>query len=194
MSPRRAFTLIEVIVVTVMVAMLAVVLVTRLTGAATREFDLATERVSDLLLMYAIRSEFADEPVGIRVNPDRNSVTLVIRRGTRDDAFDGWTPDPSVPEVILPDFIQSTDLAFHADGDPIDPSDRPLTSLPGQPRPRVDVLMRSGHPRLSREVKLVLPPNAWRPVLSDTARTEQNATISRTAVDLDTSGRWQEDW
>ncbi len=90
MVTRRAFTLVEVIVVTVLMAMLAVVLVTRLTGGTSREFDLATERVSDLMLMYAIRSEFADEPIGITMDPERNSLRLVIRRGERDEFNDGW--------------------------------------------------------------------------------------------------------
>ena len=85
MAGRRAFTLIEVIVVTVLMAMLAAVLVTRLSGAASREFDIATEKVSDLMLMYAIRSEFASEPVGITMDPNRN----------RPGSTPQWTGDQS---------------------------------------------------------------------------------------------------
>ena len=98
MITRRGFTLIEVIVVTVLMAMLAIVLVSRLTGAANREFDLASERVSDLLLMFAMRSEFADEPVGILLDPERNSLRLVVRRGERGEFNDGWEYDTSVQE------------------------------------------------------------------------------------------------
>jgi hypothetical protein len=186
--------MIEIIVVTVMAAMLAVLLVTRLTGARTREFDLAADKVSDLLLMYAIRSEFADEPVGISVDPDRNSLRLLVRRGERSDAFDGWVPDVSVVDIRLPDFILASDMEFLADGDAINPADRPLTSLPGQPRPRVDITMQSADARLPRTVRFSLPSNAWRPIRTDSMRDEPIGAISRMPIDLDTSGQWQEDW
>ncbi|MDG1837288.1 MAG: type II secretion system protein [Phycisphaerales bacterium] len=191
---RRGFTLIEVIVVTVLMAMLAIVLVSRLTGAANREFDLASERVSDLLLMFAMRSEFADEPVGILLDPERNSLRLVVRRGERGEFNDGWEYDTSVQEIRLPTFIEGTSMEFSADGDSVDPADRPLTNLPGQPRPRIEVSMQSTDYRNPRSVQFILPSNSWRPIRMDSIRNESIETISRTPVDLDKSGSWQEDW
>ncbi|MBT7351825.1 MAG: type II secretion system protein [Phycisphaerae bacterium] len=194
MVGRRAFTLIEVIVVTVLMAMLAAVLVTRLSGAASREFDIATEKVSDLMLMYAIRSEFAAEPVGITVDPNRNSLSLVIRRGERDDMNNGWMPDLSVREVRLPDFLPVQQMEFLVDGDSVDPSDKPITNLPGQPRPGLEVTLSSNDSRLARSVRLTLTPSALRPLRQDSMRNEPISSIPRTSIDLDTSGRWQEDW
>lgn len=194
MVTRRAFTLVEVIVVTVLMAMLAVVLVTRLTGGTSREFDLATERVSDLMLMYAIRSEFADEPIGITMDPERNSLRLVIRRGERDEFNDGWQPDRSVREVQLPDFLPVRTIEFLVDGDWVDPSDKPITSLPGQPRPSLEVTLQGDDARNPRSVRLTLSPCALRPHKQDSMRNEQDISVPRTAIDLDTSGRWQEDW
>jgi prepilin-type N-terminal cleavage/methylation domain-containing protein len=194
MMTRRGFTLIEVIVVTVLMAMLAIVMVSRLTGAANREFDLASERVSDLLLMFAMRSEFADEPVGILLDPDRNSLRLVVRRGERGEFNDGWEFDNSVQEIRLPDFIEGTSMEFSADGDSVDPSDRPLTNLPGQPRPRIEVTMQSNDYRHPRSIRFILPSNSWRPIRIDSMRNESIEAISRTPVDLDMSGSWQEDW
>jgi prepilin-type N-terminal cleavage/methylation domain-containing protein len=194
MMTRRGFTLIEVIVVTVLMAMLAIVMVSRLTGAANREFDLASERVSDLLLMFAMRSEFADEPVGILLDPDRNSLRLVVRRGERGEFNDGWEFDNSVQEIRLPDFIEGTSMEFSADGDSVDPSDRPLTNLPGQPRPRIEVTMQSNDDRHPRSIRFILPSNSWRPIRIDSMRNESIEAISRTPVDLDMSGSWQEDW
>ncbi|MCH2140714.1 MAG: type II secretion system GspH family protein [Phycisphaerales bacterium] len=193
MNNRRGFTLIEAIVVTVMVAALAVVLVTRLTGASTRTFDLASEQLGDLVLMYAIRSEFAEEPIGIMVDTERNSVLLMIRRGDRDDGNGGWVRDPSVREVVLPNTIPVTDMEFRADGDWVDPTERPLSSLPGQPRPHIDIMMVSNDPRLERSRRLILMPTAWRPLVRDSILSE-DAAPSRRQVDLDMTGRWQEDW
>ena len=175
-------------------AMLAIVLVSRLTGAANREFDLASERVSDLLLMFAMRSEFADEPVGILLDPERNSLRLVVRRGERGEFNDGWEYDTSVQEIRLPTFIEGTSMEFSADGDSVDPADRPLTNLPGQPRPRIEVSMQSTDYRNPRSVQFILPSNSWRPIRMDSIRNESIETISRTPVDLDKSGSWQEDW
>ncbi|HCA39542.1 MAG TPA: hypothetical protein DEO92_07685 [Phycisphaerales bacterium] len=193
--PRHTgFTLIEVIVVTVMMAMLAVVLVSRLTGGRSREFDLATEQVSDLMLMYAIRSEFADEPVGISMDPERNSLQLVIRRGERDEFNDGWQPDRSVREVRLPEFLPVQAMEFLVEGDWVDPSDKPITNLPGQPRPSLEVTLQSDDPRNPRSVRLTLNSCSLRPLKQDSMRNEPNSSVPRTAIDLDTSGRWQEDW
>ena len=193
--PRHTgFTLIEVIVVTVLMAMLAVVLVSRLTGGRSREFDLATEQVSDLMLMYAIRSEFADEPVGISMEPERNSLQLVIRRGERDEFNDGWQPDRSVREVRLPEFLPVQAMEFLVKGDWVDPSDKPITNLPGQPRPSLEVTLQSDDPRNPRSVRLTLNSCSLRPLKQDSMRNEPNSSVPRTAIDLDTSGRWQEDW
>ncbi|MDP6311300.1 MAG: type II secretion system protein [Phycisphaerales bacterium] len=193
--PRHTgFTLIEVIVVTVLMAMLAVVLVSRLTGGRSREFDLATEQVSDLMLMYAIRSEFADEPVGISMDPERNSLQLVIRRGERDEFNDGWQPDRSVREVRLPEFLPVQAMEFLVKGDWVDPSDKPITNLPGQPRPSLEVTLQSDDPRNPRSVRLTLNSCSLRPLKQDSMRNEPNSSVPRTAIDLDTSGRWQEDW
>jgi prepilin-type N-terminal cleavage/methylation domain-containing protein len=193
--PRHTgFTLIEVIVVTVLMAMLAVVLVSRLTGGRSREFDLATEQVSDLMLMYAIRSEFADEPVGISTDPERNSLQLVIRRGERDEFNDGWQPDRSVREVRLPEFLPVQAMEFLVKGDWVDPSDKPITNLPGQPRPSLEVTLQSDDPRNPRSVRLTLNSCSLRPLKQDSMRNEPNSSVPRTAIDLDTSGRWQEDW
>ncbi len=191
---HTGFTLIEVIVVTVMMAMLAVVLVSRLTGGRSREFDLATEQVSDLMLMYAIRSEFADEPVGISMDPERNSLQLVIRRGERDEFNDGWQPDRSVREVRLPEFLPVQAMEFLVEGDWVDPSDKPITNLPGQPRPSLEVTLQSDDPRNPRSVRLTLNSCSLRPLKQDSMRNEPNSSVPRTAIDLDTSGRWQEDW
>jgi len=181
-------------VVTVLMASLAVVLVLRLSGGASREFDLATERVGDLMLMYAIRSEFADEPVGISMDPDRNSLQLVIRRGNRDEFNDGWQMDRSVRAVLLPDFLPVQTIEFQVDGDWMDPAEKPITALPGQPRPGLEITLRSDDRSNPRSVRLTLTPSSLRPLIQDSMRTEQTASVPRTAIDLDTSGRWQEDW
>ncbi|MCH2142887.1 MAG: type II secretion system GspH family protein [Phycisphaerales bacterium] len=194
MPQRRAFTLIEVILVTVMMALLATVVLVRFSGTEGRRFELAVEEIGDLLLMYAVRSEFAEDPVGISSNPDRNSLRLMLRRRTDETAPAEWVPDLSVQEVRLPASVDVSALEFVLDGDQMDPSDRPLTSIPGQPRPLMQVTVRSTDTRLPQEVVLTLAPTAWRPTISGgSGGLLRNDTV-RATEDLDNTGRWQEDW
>ncbi|MFM7806416.1 MAG: prepilin-type N-terminal cleavage/methylation domain-containing protein, partial [Planctomycetota bacterium] len=50
---RRGFTLIELIVVSALLAIVAALVVPRLTGMARREADVAAERLAELLSMFA---------------------------------------------------------------------------------------------------------------------------------------------
>lgn len=194
MHQRRAFTLIEVILVCVMMALLAMVVLVRFSGTEGRRFELAVEEIGDLLLMYAVRSEFAEEPVGISSDPERNSLRLMLRRQADESMPAEWVPDLSVQEVRLPASVDVSTLEFVLDGDLMDPADRPLTSIPGQPRPLMQVTVRSTDQRLPQEVILTLAPTAWRPTISGgSGGLIANDTV-RATEDLDNSGRWQEDW
>ena len=105
-----------------------------------------------------------------------------------------WVPDLSVQEVRLPASVDVSTLEFVLDGDLMDPADRPLTSIPGQPRPLMQVTVRSTDQRLPQEVILTLAPTAWRPTISGgSGGLIANDTV-RATEDLDNSGRWQEDW
>ena len=191
MSPRRGFTLIEVIVVTVIAASLAVVLVVRLGGTRDRSFDLIRDRVADLLLTYALRAEFADAPIGIGLDLDTHRIILVKRVDL--DGTPAWVVDKAVPPVTLPEWVSSRDLDFFADGERVDPSWQPVTALPGQTRPRLEVSLRADTGSTQREVTLVLPPQALRPLILDPHLVQSDA-FEREAIDLDASGQWQEDW
>ena len=175
MQARRAFTLIEVILVTVMMAMLAVAVLVRFSGTEGRRFEVAIEQVGDLMLMFAVRSEFAEEPVGIASDPSRNSLRLMLRRRPDELSDAQWVPDLSVKEIRLPDSVNVTNMEFMLDGDHVDPVQAPLTGIP-------------------QEVVLTLSPTAWRPTLSGGTGGLQTNDFLRTTEDLDNTGRWQEDW
>ncbi len=194
MQARRAFTLIEVILVTVMMAMLAVAVLVRFSGTEGRRFEVAIEQVGDLMLMFAVRSEFAEEPVGIASDPSRNSLRLMLRRRPDELSDAQWVPDLSVKEIRLPDSVNVTNMEFMLDGDHVDPVQAPLTGIPGQPRPLMQVTVRSEDVRFPQEVVLTLSPTAWRPTLSGGTGGLQTNDFLRTTEDLDNTGRWQEDW
>ena len=191
MQSRRAFTLIEVIVVTTIAVSIMTVLIVSLGGTRERSFNLARDRVADLLLAYALRAEFSDDPIGIELRLEDNSLRLVKRVNM--DGRPTWVRDIAVVPIRLPDWLQTQDMDFFADGDRVDPSSSPLTSLPGQTRPRIEVVLRGETDERFREVTLVLPPQALRPMILD-PDLPYSAVFEREAIDLDASGHWQEDW
>ena len=188
---RRAFTLIEVLVVTVMAAAIMTVLVVSIGGTRDRTFNLVRDQVADLLLTYALRAEFADAPVGIELDHDTAQLRLVHRVELNERPT--WVRDPSLQPIRLPDWIQTRDLDFFADGERVDPGFQPLTALPGRTRPRIELIIRANTGKRDREVTLVLPPQAIRPLVLD-PDLRQTAIFEREAIDLDATGHWQEDW
>jgi len=54
-APRRAFTLIEVIIAVAIIAVMAAAIVPRLTRTTKSEHETAVEKMMDLLSLYAFR-------------------------------------------------------------------------------------------------------------------------------------------
>jgi prepilin-type N-terminal cleavage/methylation domain-containing protein len=188
---RRAFTLIEVLVVTVMAAAIMTALVVSIGGTRDRTFNLVRDQVADLLLTYALRAEFSDVPIGIEVDHDAGQLRLV-RRVEIDDR-PAWIRDTSFAPIRLPDWIETRNIDFFADGERVDPGYKPLTALPGQTRPRIELILRADTGKRDREVTLLLPPQAIRPLVLD-PDLRQTALFEREPIDLDATGHWQEDW
>ena len=185
---RRGFTLIEIIVVCTLLAMLLSVLAVRLTGMDGRNFDAVVDQTGDLMMMFALRSEHARQPVGLLVDEDRNSLRL-LRRETSDRAENTrlWQADPTVREVRLPDFMSTRDIEVFVDGDIADLTKWPLSAMPGEDRPLLEIVLHHDQ----RTVKLNLSPSSMSPRRIEKGRDEVPA---REPEDLDTTGRWQEEW
>lgn len=187
-SHRRGFTMVEIIMVCVILALLLSAILVRLTSLQGRNFETVVDQAGDLLMMYALRSEHARQPVGLFVDESRGSIRL-MRRETGDDPGDAslWKSDPTVREVRLPDFMSIYELEVFIDGDQADLTQWPLSTMPGEDRPAVEIVLYHEE----REVRLNLPPTALAPVRIEDGR---DSVPAREMEDLDTTGRWQEDW
>jgi prepilin-type N-terminal cleavage/methylation domain-containing protein len=80
-----AFTLIEVIIVVAIVAILAAMTMPRLLNQDRRRLQEATDGVSDLLIMFALRESLSDRPVGIWHDAERNWIVLMMLDRTEGD-------------------------------------------------------------------------------------------------------------
>ncbi|MAT81021.1 MAG: hypothetical protein CMJ29_05165 [Phycisphaerae bacterium] len=186
----RAFTLVEVIVAVTIVALLAAVVSIRITGTKENRVTLLVDQLRDLLTMYAMRSEHSPEPVAIMMQADHGVIGLVRREPP---AYQGaeseWARDPSVPWIKLPDFMELSDVEVLADGDWIDIVEWPLVAMPGENRPAIEFNLTLEE----RVISLRLPPHSIYASRHDSDMRDSGLT-PRDPVDLDQTGRWQEDW
>ena len=65
---RRAFTLLEMIVVIIILGIMASMVIPRLSGNQGREFNLTVDRIADVVLMFAHRVSTSNKPAGLRYN------------------------------------------------------------------------------------------------------------------------------
>jgi prepilin-type N-terminal cleavage/methylation domain-containing protein len=182
-----AFTLLEMVVVVVILAILATLIVPRLAGNERREFRLAVDRVGDLLTMYGQRRDLAQKVVGIVHYRGDNSLAILELDTSDPTAQADWRPDPYIKPVRLPSFMSDIDIEFVVDGNTYDASDWPLSTEPGQQRPTVEIHMRGADDFAS----LTLAPHGVSPVI---VNGPNSSGIFREAFDLDGAGRGREDW
>ncbi len=184
---KSAFTLLEVIIVMVIMAILMTITVPRLLDRDERTLQLAADRVADLLTVYAQRDQLSARPAGLFHDAERNWIVLMILDIDPERPGDParWRPDPSARPVKLPPRIAAGGVTVIADGLPVDIQAWPLATEPGQERTAVEITLMDDE---GRTRTLALPAHAIAP-----QRTEAELLV-RTAIDLDAAGRSREDW
>ena len=188
-SPRRAFTLIEIVVVLVIMGILATLTIPRLASTRKTGFDLFVNQVSDLMLMFAQRDGLGRQGVGLTIvsSPGRNELRLV-RLDTSDLSYGEWVADPLVRPVVFPDFVDPAAIEVYADGEVVDIRGWVLGHIPGENRPTIEISIEDVDRRYSATVSL--SPYSIAPRRRDGRR----GATGRTTIDLDAEGRSREDW
>ncbi|MCH2133428.1 MAG: type II secretion system GspH family protein [Phycisphaerales bacterium] len=187
---RLGFSLFEVIVAVTILAILTTIIAVRITGTTDRQVTLVVDKLGDMLVMYALRSEHSPVPIAITMDPARRMIGLVRREpGEFDDDESTWARDPVVPYINIPEFIEMEEIQVFADGDWVDVVEWPLIAMPGEDRPEVEIQLTHEQ----RTISLRLPPHGLTTVRQDSDVVDSKV-IPRLQEDLDQSGRWQEDW
>ncbi len=188
-TDRRGFTLIELTVVVLLLALMAGITVPRLVGQEKRVLNHAADEVADLLMMYAQRAAHAQRPAGIALDPDGSRLSLLVLDidAARPDEPAEWRIDPFVRPVRLPELADDGVLAFAA-GERVDIAQWPISSFPGQERDTVEIRLIAGD---GSTRSIVLPGHAIVPFQVE--RTDE-LLAQRQPVDLDQAGRNREDW
>lgn len=184
---HRAFTLVEMIVVIIIIGIMASIILPRLVGNENRRFQLAVDEVSDLLMMYAQRESLGTKPVGFWEDAQKHRLVLMTldidERTPNDPAL--WIIDPTVRPVKLPDDVEV--VAIHVDGEEVDLTEWPLQANPGESRPDLVVIL-SGP---SGIITIALASHALSPLQ---IHSESYSQWLGGPIDLDAEGRDREDW
>ncbi|MCZ6836319.1 MAG: type II secretion system protein [Planctomycetota bacterium] len=184
---RVGFTLVEMIIVIVLIGIMAAMTLPRLTGNRDRMFDLATDQVGDLLMMYAQRESLGRRPIGLWEDTMNHRLVLMVldQDEMSTETTSAWVIDRYVKPVVLPDDVNILDV--QAEGQSVDISQWPLQTEPGKNRPAIAIVLEGPE----RVVTIVLASHALAPfkVNGDNYFDSLGGPI-----DLDSDGRDREDW
>ena len=181
---RRAFTLLEIIIVIIMIAIMSSIILPRLSGTRNREFTLTVERVADVVLMYAHRNATSNQPAALQYNSELKEFSLLTKIEEEGERY--WDFDALANPIRLPSWIDQDALSIYVDGDLTDTSQWPITSSPGEARPLIEIMLQWEN----RSAVISLAPHAIGPRVWLDGRGREPLM----PIDLDAQGRGQEEW
>ena len=141
--PRRAFTLIEVIIAVAIVAIMAAMVVPRVTRTTKAEHEAVIARVEDLLSMYAFRSATSSQQIALWQDPETEWMTLLVAERDFDAAGESrnqraeWFADRRLQPIAFPPGMELADLTV--DGVSVSGTDWLIPTVPGGGRPSIEM-------------------------------------------------------
>ncbi len=207
---RRAFSMVEMIVVIILIGVLAAVALPRMVGTRDRAAAAESESVRQLLSSLGQRLTLSGQAVALQYEPDARRLSLLMQAessatssvGSATKASAAWTPMPLVRPVVL----ASTRLsALIVDGRAMTLSSLPgvsggapyqLEFQPGRVRPVVTIVLvredSAGEDSAAYQVDLVSEEPAAR--LRTVANARDIQPIQIRGEDLDATGRRATPW
>lgn len=187
--PPRAFTLIELVVVIVILGIAAAAIAPRFVGGSARSAEVSALAVRDLVSAVATRSVLTGRRVAVAYDSSRGiaEAQTWLAAGVPDDwtAPGQWAPDPLTPPATL---NGAKVASVRADGLTLDPSRWRVEFDPGVRRPSLSVVVAQVGGAKSWRVDLAT--GAMRAELGAADGPQSAATV----IDLDGAGRAEEAW
>ena len=186
----RAFTLIELVVVMIVMSIIMAITLPRLSNTDGRRLQNAADELADMLTMFAHNAATEHRPIAIWHDSLRNWIVLLIMDidPAAPDEQPQWQVSNFVRPIKLPDTVDKDTVIGMQDGESVDFQRWPIATKPGQPRTDIQISFTDDN---GVTKTLLLQGHALSPVQLDSL-TDTSAV--RLAVDLDATGRRQEDW
>jgi prepilin-type N-terminal cleavage/methylation domain-containing protein len=183
---RRGFTLLELIVVISILAVVSSVVIPRLRGLSKGKADVAVERLSELLSLFAWRDNAGSQQCAIYMNPDSSAIELWTLEPISNRPTDPaeWMPDRFVQPVRIPEGVQ---LEVMADGMRLDGSEWRIVGSPSGNRALIEMRVSTD----GFDSLLLLNPSAAMPTRVDNGKIVEDQRETR---DLDARGMSREPW
>jgi len=182
---RRGFSLLEVIIVTVMLVLVGALAAPRFIVVQRKEEEKSIGDVEDLLRMFAFRNAVGTQQIGLHFDKDKAQLSLWILdlnpknpTGPRVWQQDRLSSPVDFPESMTIDGASADDLEIRDDT-------WTITSHPDGSRPRVAISMKG------REASGLLVLNSYSSV---PVRSDKEGTGAREPIDLDREGRTLDRW
>jgi prepilin-type N-terminal cleavage/methylation domain-containing protein len=183
---HRGFTLLEMIVVVIVLSVLASMAIPRLSGTRFREYELKVEQTADLMVMFAHRLATSTKATGLQYDAPNRKLFLLTLQKDIDSKESYWIDDPLSPPVSFPIWMEEDAITILTDGDFADTSQWPLTTMPGQNRPIIEISIEwEDHASLIMLASHAMAPSIW---------IDGDGTEPLTPIDLDTAGQSREEW
>lgn len=188
----RAFTMIELIVVVVILGVMAVAIVPRFFGNELRGAENEVQQVRAFLNTVAARSALSSQSLAVSYDAQLRRFELYSLRAKGDAGDFAATRDFLPDPMSLPVRLEHTTLsAMTAGGQWVDPGKGWIELAAGAPRPTVVVVLRFDD---SAAWRLELPGDESQSLLSRTDLKDSGQPQLSRAVDLDASGQTQQPW
>lgn len=181
----RAFTLVELIVVILLIALAAGLAAPRLFGGEGRRVAARAEAAAEVLSAAARRDALLSRPVAIAFNRE-DGVLRVLSLTADDRGRMDWRDDAMMPRA---DLSEVTLAEIRADGAALDPVQFRLVFDQFEPRPALRLVLTDADGENTRVVELA--PTAGQAVVVGAGAEESTLSV---AQDLDALGKEEEAW
>ncbi len=184
---RRAFTVVEILVVIVLLAAVAGLVAPRLTNTSSRRVTAAAESAAETLSALARRDAMLSQPLALTYDSANNVLrTSVLQRDARTGDV-AWKVDPLLPDA---DLLDARVVAVTSDGAEVGVDAMRIELDQYQPRPALRVVLSDA--KGDNLVTVDLPASSLQATVVYGDMREQ-AGGSR-SIDLDDEGKERQAW
>ena len=181
------FTLLEVIIVVLIMALFAGIIIPRLAGMGRRAEALTVDKVADLLSAFGYRDSIASGTTAIEYSEATGSLTLLAMRRDQGNPEEPsvWSRDLLAPVVTIPTTMT---LRAYEDGKLLPDSNWSIITNSDGTRPKIKMELTGK----ATESSLVLDPWAQGPFVVDELNPE--IVLLPDSFDLDAAGQDRVPW